>query len=227
MMKGTALLLALWALLGLANAANPAEGTLAAKRQRLSRKDRIKMAKEEQQKYIELRKSGIDEVSNTKEAAMLRNYRLRAKKRKGIIRKKQASLAQVLFPGVSPEEYQMGEDIAIYADLVESKKTQVPFEFYDLPSCPPPDLKRKRIRKNLGSRLQGHDLKPAPFSLRVQQDQGCTPLCVVKLGGNKLRWMRKLVERQYRVQLSLDQLPVLMRSKELNYAVRGYVSRLN
>jgi transmembrane 9 superfamily protein 2/4 len=31
-----------------------------------------------------------------------------------------------------------------------------------------------------------------------------------------------LVERQYRIHLTLDQLPVLMRSKELNYAVRGY-----
>ena len=38
----------------------------------------------------------------------------------------------------------------------------------------------------------------------------------------KLRWTRKLVERQYRVHLTFDQLPVLMRSRDLNYAVRGY-----
>jgi len=50
----------------------------------------------------------------------------------------------------------------------------------------------------------------------------CTPLCVVEVGGKKLRWLRKLVDRQYRIHLTLDQLPVLMRSKELNYAVRGY-----
>ena len=34
--------------------------------------------------------------------------------------------------------------------------------------------------------------------------------------------MRKLVEWQYRVHLTFDQLPVLMRSRDLNYAVRVY-----
>jgi hypothetical protein len=31
-----------------------------------------------------------------------------------------------------------------------------------------------------------------------------------------VRWMRKLVEAQYRVQLMLDRLPVLMSNKEYN-----------
>jgi transmembrane 9 superfamily protein 2/4 len=194
---------------------------------RLNRNERKEVAKAELATYKDLRKKGFDEVSNTAEAAVLRNYRLRNKKTKGLIRKREASLAQVLFPGVSPEEYMAGEQIWMYADLVESSKTQVPFEFYDLPGCAMPSklnksLGKKRMRKNLGSRLQGHDMKPAPFELVVKRDMPCTPLCSVALGGKKLRWMRKLVERQYRVQLQLDTLPVLMRSKELNYAVRGY-----
>eukprot|EP00542_Grammatophora_oceanica_P021123 CAMPEP_0194033702 /NCGR_PEP_ID=MMETSP0009_2-20130614/6280_1 /TAXON_ID=210454 /ORGANISM="Grammatophora oceanica, Strain CCMP 410" /LENGTH=712 /DNA_ID=CAMNT_0038674419 /DNA_START=142 /DNA_END=2280 /DNA_ORIENTATION=+ len=188
----------------------------------LTRKERTALAQQEAAKYVELRKSGIDEVSNTEESVALRNYRLRAKKRKGLLRKREASLAAVLFPGVSPEEYNSDEDMVIYADLVESKKTQVPFEFYDMPGCAMPDMKFKRVRKNLGSRLQGHDAKPSPFALKVGQESPCSPLCKVTLAGKKLRWVRQLVERQYRVQLTLDQLPVLMRSKELNYAVRGY-----
>jgi len=110
--------------------------------------------------------------------------------------------------------------------LVESKKTQVPYEFYDLPGCPyhfESGLKKKRReRKNLGARLQGHDMKPAPFDLFTKKDKPCTPMCLVQLEGKKLRWLRRLIERQYRVQLQLDSLPVLMRSQELNYAVRGY-----
>ena len=194
--------------------------------QRLNRKERKEVAKAELETYKSLRKKGVDEVSNTAEAALLRNYRLRNKKKKGLLRKREASLAQVLFPGVSPQEYAQGEQIWIYADLVESKKTQVPFEYYDLPGCPLPEesklKKKKRMRRNLGSRLQGHDMKPAPFEIHALRDKPCTPLCEVSLEGKKLRWMRKLVERQYRVQLQLDSLPVLMRSKELNYAVRGY-----
>ena len=193
---------------------------------RLNRGEKKEVARAELQTYKDMRRKGVDEISNTAEAAMLRNYRLRNKKRKGLIRKKEASLSQILFPGVSPEEYMPGERIWIYADLVESKKTQVPYEFYDLPGCPLPTetkLGRKiRQRKNLGARLQGHDMKPAPFDLVTGQNKPCTPMCLVKLEGKKLRWMRKVIERQYRVQLQLDSLPVLMRSRELNYAVRGY-----
>jgi transmembrane 9 superfamily protein 2/4 len=193
---------------------------------RLNRREKKEVARAELATYKDLRRKGFDEVSNTKEAAMLRAYRLRNKKRRGVLRKKEASLAAVLFPGVSPEEYEDNESIAIYADLVESKKTQVPYEYYDLPGCAPPresfTKRSRRMRRNLGSRLQGHDMKVAPFDLTVKQNKECTPLCSVTLDGKNLRWMRRLIERQYRVQLLLDSLPVLMRSKELNYAVRGY-----
>jgi hypothetical protein len=190
---------------------------------RLNRREKKEVDRAELATYKDLRKKGFDEVSNTAEAAMLRSYRLRNKKKKGLLRKKDSSLAQVLFPGVSPEEYLPNEQVWIYADLVESKKTQVPYEFYDLPGCPykveTAVSKKRRQRKNLGSRLQGHDMKPAPFNLFVKQDKECTPMCNVRLDGKKLCWMRKLIERQYRVQLQFDSLPVLMRSKELNYAV--------
>jgi len=195
--------------------------------ERLNRRERKQVLAAEKNKYIELRRAGQDEVSNTEDAAALRNYRLRNKKRTGLFRKKQASLAEVLFPGVAPNDYNEGEPIFVYADLVESRKTPIPYEFYDLPGCPEPPKgfgsTSRMQRKNLGSRLQGHDPKPAPFgSIRVKQDLGCTPVCKTSLLTKEVRWVRRLVERQYRVQLQLDQLPVLMRSKEYNYAVRGY-----
>jgi hypothetical protein len=98
---------------------------------RLNRREKKEVASAELATYKEKRREGVDEVSNTEDAVMLRNYRLRNKKRKGLIRKKEVSLSQILFPGVSPEEYVAGEQVWIYADLVESKKTQVPYEFYD------------------------------------------------------------------------------------------------
>lgn len=70
--------------------------------------------------------------------------------------------------------------------------------------------KRHRTqRKNLGARLQGVELKPAPFVLQVKQNQPCQKLCMVPIGPRKVRWMRKLVERQYRVHVTFDSLPVL------------------
>jgi transmembrane 9 superfamily protein 2/4 len=194
---------------------------------RLTRSERREFEDAKKAKYIELRQQGVDEVSNTVEATALRNYRLRNKKRKGILWKRQVSLADVLFPGVAPEQYREEEPVAIYADLVESRKNPVPYKYYDLPFCGPPvkSVFRKEMkeRRSLGSRLQGHDLQPAPFgSIKVNVNRGCTPLCAVTMDTESLRWMRKLIRAQYRVQFHLDRLPVLMRSREYNYAVRGY-----
>lgn len=193
---------------------------------KLTRREKKQLKIAERNKYIELRSQGADEVSNTPQAKVLREYRLRNKKQTGFFRKKKTSLANVLFPGVSPDEYTDGERIAIYADLVESRKNPVPYEYYDLPTCDEPNEssfnRKRRERKNLGNRLQGHNLKIAPFDFRNKLNKGCTVMCSTTMDTKTLRWMRKLVKAQYRVQLQLDRLPVLMRSKEYNYALRGY-----
>jgi transmembrane 9 superfamily protein 2/4 len=183
------------------------------------------MKRQEAERYAELRRAGQDEVGHTKEAAAMRKYQLRKKMRKGLLRKRESDLASVLFPGASPELYMQGEEVLMYTDLVNSKKTQVPFEFYDLPGCPAPNMtpsRKRRQRKNLGARLQGLELKPAPYIMKVKEDYSCRPMCQINIKSKRLRWMKKLVERQYRIHMTFDGLPVLMRSKELNYAVRGF-----
>lgn len=195
--------------------------------QAVNRKERIKKMKEEAEAFKQLKAEGTDEVGHTPEAAAMRHYQLRKKKRKGIIRKREASLAEVLFPGVTPEVYETKEDVFMFTELVQSKKTPVPFEFYDLPTCDAPVLntfrrKHKTQRKNLGARLQGVELKPAPYVLRVQEPVACQALCTRQISARQVRWLRKLVSRQYRVHMTFDSLPLLMRSSELNFAVRGY-----
>ena len=194
--------------------------------ERLNRKkNRLQKAKEEKERYHELRNEGHDAVGHTREAAILRNYQLRKKKRKGLLNREEADLASVLFPGVSPEVYTRDEEILMFTEHVNSKKTHMPFEFYDLPGCPAPKMteaRKKRQRKNLGARLQGIELKPAPYTMKIMQDVPCTPLCQSNIKVKKLKWLRKLIERQYRIHMNLDSLPVLMRSRRLNYAVRGF-----
>ena len=196
---------------------------------RLTRRERKKLHQAEAEAYVKLRKAGVSEVGHTQEAKALRDYKLRKKKRKGLIRKRDASLADILFPGVSPEHYAPGETVFMITELVQSKKTHIPFEFYDLPGCgPPPFLtsfkrsSKRHQRKNFGARLQGMELKPAPYAMRVLENQSCTALCTVSMNARSVKWLRKLVQQQYRVHLTFDQLPVLMRSNEMNYAIRGY-----
>lgn len=193
------------------------------------RREQHQLEHEARETYEKLREAGVDAVGHTEEAAALREYRLRKKKRKGLLRKQKASLASVLFPGVSPEVYTDGEEVFAITDMVQSKKTHVPFQFYDtMPGCeqlPMANFKRMRKRhqrKNLGARLQGLDLQPAPYKLKVRRDVPCTVLCETTLRGVDIRKLRRLVERQYRSHMSFDSLPVLMRSEDLNYAVRGF-----
>jgi transmembrane 9 superfamily protein 2/4 len=191
----------------------------------MTRKERIELKKKEAERYAELRAQGQDEVGHTVEAAAMRKYQLRKKMRKGIFRKRDADLASILFPGVSPETYNIDEEVLMYTDLVNSKKTQVPFEFYKLPGCAVPKmtpLRKRRQRKNLGARLQGLELKPAPYIMKVKEDYSCKPMCQINIKPKKVRWLQKLIERQYRIHMTFDGLPLLMRSKELNYAVRGF-----
>ena len=186
---------------------------------------------------------------------------LEKKKHRGIFRKKPIPLTKMLFPGVTPEVYTENESVFIITELVTSTKTNVPFEFYDLPgSCSYAhnenimkyfQRKRKRhLRHNLGIRLQGMDLKPSPHTLRVNYNLLCTPTCtsadmihgenrhhMTTTGSNsmfqpqylenhQIRHLRKLIDHHYRVNIMLDQLPVLMKSPpnapHPPYAIRGY-----
>ena len=216
----------LFLLLGLAaGSTDPIDAADNASGKRMTRKERSELKKKEAERYTELRASGQDEVGHTEAAAAMRKYQLRKKMRKGVFRKRDADLASILFPGVSPETYNDGEEVMMYTDLVNSKKTQVPFEFYKLPGCAIPKMtpmRKRRQRKNLGARLQGLELKPAPYTMKVKEDYPCTPMCQINVPAKKVRWLQRLIERQYRIQITFDGLPILMRSKDLNYAVRGF-----
>lgn len=126
------------------------------------------------------------------------------------------------------EEYKEGEDIPIWMDLVDSKKTHLPYNYFDLPVCESIEVtsqqrgkkNKKKFRKNLGQRLQGYNRKASPYEIISKKDMSCTTVCAVQLNAKQTKWLRFLIERQYRVYMSLDGLPVLMRSGD--YGVRGF-----
>jgi hypothetical protein len=63
-------------------------------RTRLNRREKKEVANAELKTYKDLRQKGFDEVSNTKEAHMLRQYRLRNKKKRGVLRKRESSFQE-------------------------------------------------------------------------------------------------------------------------------------
>ena len=167
------------------------------------------------------KKNELDHVGMTKEAAELRSQYLRNKK--PFLRKK-TTVSNLLFPGVSPEDYVKGESLKIFAESVESKNTNVPFDFYKLPVCPSDtDNKKETVyRKNLGQRLMGYSFHPTAYELQALENKGCTFLCQIHVDRNQLNFLQKLIRDRYRIHFTLDGLPIVMRSSEDNYVVRGF-----
>ncbi len=193
----------------------------------LTRAERKAVKIAEHEAYKAKRRQGFDEVSNTNEAIQLRKYRIRNLKFSmwreiNYTGTSQVSMSEILFPGQTPEEYDPGEGIAVFSDLVVSRKTQVPYEYYDLPVCRMPTSRYKKDVQNLGTKLLGHARQRAPYEIYTLNDMPCTPLCRIVSRGEDQRRMKSMIKNLYRIHLELDGLPVMMRSQELNFAVRGF-----
>jgi len=192
-------------------------GTLGnVKGQRMTRKEMMAKRKEAMSQMTkEDLKNFVDETN------------LRKRKTKGVFRKREATLSQILFPGVAPEEYVDKEPLQIMVDLVDSGKTNLPFEYYRLPVCQRKDKDnklaggRRRKRKNLGEKLMGkNQVQVSPFDINVNEDQSCKVVCEISLSNSEIFNLKRLIRRQYAINLSLDGLPVYMHDTNGN-AFRG------
>eukprot|EP00558_Chaetoceros_sp_UNC1202_P008496 CAMPEP_0197240022 /NCGR_PEP_ID=MMETSP1429-20130617/6386_1 /TAXON_ID=49237 /ORGANISM="Chaetoceros sp., Strain UNC1202" /LENGTH=727 /DNA_ID=CAMNT_0042699585 /DNA_START=201 /DNA_END=2384 /DNA_ORIENTATION=- len=182
---------------------------------RVARAGNLKMATI---KNIEASGHSIDDVK-----IQINKHNLAKKKVRGVFKKKEATLASVLFPGASPEEYRSGQSIDTIVDTVSSRRTELPFDYYKMPVCKPVSIVNKnRKRKNLGERLMGKTTNHlSPFNIKVLEDQSCTTICTVDLDFKMKRRMAKLVERAYTANLSIDGLPVNV-PRPNGVVLRGY-----
>jgi transmembrane 9 superfamily protein 2/4 len=148
--------------------------------------------------------------------------------------KEKDGLSALLFPGVVPEEYAAAEEIPMWIDWVNSEQAQIPYNYYTLPVCEGPTVKKTfGMRKNLGAKLQGHNLQISPYTFNVKEDVGCQAVCMQTANMKDMRRLRQMVMRKYRVHASLDGLPVITINRAIddeededglvNYVVkRGY-----
>ena len=166
-------------------------------------------------------------------------------------RRVQVSLTEKLFPGETPRLYRPDHKfVAVHADKVLSSHSLVAVHYFDLPYCRQP-IPSKLIRleeqqrqaspttttsssslypfTSLGTLLQQGSPHESPLSwsplppLPIKVNQGCTPLCSMHWSSPRQRqWIQRLVQRNYRAQLRLDGLPVLVRlSPTWNQVERG------
>jgi len=117
----------------------------------------------------------------------------------------------------------MNQEINAYADLIESSKTQVPYDYYSMGYCKPgASFLKQRKSSNLGSKLQGGGSSLLHYTFEAKHIEACQKLCLKTLSKDDVNKFRDAIAKEYRVHWQLDSLPLIMRSKELDYVVRGF-----
>ena len=83
-------------------------------------------------------------------------------------------------PGVHPESFQEGADVALKVNALTSVHTQIPKDYYRLPFCRP-EGGTKMASENLGEFLTGNKIQNSPYVIQMLVEKRCQKLCQVTL----------------------------------------------
>lgn len=115
-------------------------------------------------------------------------------------------------PGIAPSEYDEGAPLKILANKLVSAKNVVPFDFYSLPLCTPPDA-GKSNRLSLGQVLMGERAEPTSYDVSMNVNETCKRLCDKSYDLKDIAHFKDRVADEYNARLNLDNLPVIVKGK--------------
>jgi len=95
--------------------------------------------------------------------------------------------------------------VPLKVNKVTSTKTQIPYEYYDIPFCLPP--KKRGEMENLGEVLAGDAITNSPYQLEMKVPKACVKLCAKTYSEKDMKMFRELIDEEYRVHWLLDALP--------------------
>lgn len=132
-----------------------------------------------------------------------------------------ASVGSGLYlPGVAPNNYKAGDKVELKVNSLDSVKTQLPYEYYKMPFCPP-EGKIVHSPENLGEYLIGDRIENSFYELKMQENENCKILCRTSVNAESEGSFMNLIENEYRVNMLADNLPVftkgygILRGKEV------------
>ena len=88
---------------------------------------------------------------------------------------------------------------------VTSTKTQLPYDYYDLPFCK--EKGSVTTADNLGERISGDTSTDSPYELYLKFDQVCVILCRQTHSKKDLAFFRQMIDEEYRVHMLLELQP--------------------
>eukprot|EP00177_Eucheuma_denticulatum_P002581 GFKZ01004638.1.p1 GENE.GFKZ01004638.1~~GFKZ01004638.1.p1 ORF type:complete len:632 (-),score=67.55 GFKZ01004638.1:945-2840(-) len=132
-------------------------------------------------------------------------------------------------PGIAPTEYEEAASLSVLANKLVSTKNVIPFDYYSLPLCSPPNPS-KNSRLSLGQVLMGERAEPTTFDFSMNVNESCKILCTEEYSQKQIALFKSRISDDYLARLNLDNLPVIVRGKnnfeedvyQLGYAI-GFV----
>ncbi|KAJ8562182.1 hypothetical protein K7X08_011473 [Anisodus acutangulus] len=111
-------------------------------------------------------------------------------------------------PGVAPQDFLKGDPLMVKVNKLTSTKTQLPYSYYSLPYCTPKQIVDSA--ENLGEVLRGDRIENSPYEFHMREPQMCNVVCRTVLNAKTAKELKEKIEDEYRVNMILDNLPLVM-----------------
>ena len=125
-----------------------------------------------------------------------------------------ASADAFYVPGVAPTDFEWGDPVEIRAIKITSTHTQLPYEYYSIPFCPPKSGQVQYKSQNLGEILRGDRITNTAYDVHMGTEFQCKLLCGSK-DKPSVTWdasesadVNQKIREEYFVHLITDNLPV-------------------
>jgi len=116
-----------------------------------------------------------------------------------------AAVQGFYLPGVAPHSYEDGDEVELKVNHLSSSKTQLAFEYYDLPFCKPKKI--INAAENLGEILTGNKILNTPYEIRMLKEENCKILCRQVYSKEEAAMFAKRIDDDYTVNMLADSLP--------------------
>lgn len=125
-----------------------------------------------------------------------------------------SSASAYYVPGAYPQEFLQGDELQAYVNSLTSFETELPYDYYSLPFCKPPEGIRKIANTaNLGTIIAGSRMENSVYNFIMMKKELAIPACKPDkaygpLQPNEVSDLKHKIDNAYRVNLVLDNLPV-------------------
>lgn len=127
--------------------------------------------------------------------------------------------AFLFLPGISPNDYEQNASLPVYANKLISPRSRIPHDYLEMQFCAPRDAVPSQhsahvMHTSFAQLLQGERARLTPYQLAMLRDERCALACDAKLTPADVALLARRIQRAYRVRLSLDDMPVVERSRK-------------